>query len=53
MMVELADNSRVYSFLPSMKNYQPSTACDIPLVFRKGTNGNIIVPSSEFYLVFR
>ena len=52
IMPELAENAPVYSFLPSIKNYQISKACVIPFGFRKGKTENLVVPSSKLYLVF-
>ena len=52
MMAELAENVPVLNFLPSKKNSQILKANVILFGFRKGNTGNLVVPSSELYLVF-
>ena len=52
MMTQLALNSPVYSFLPSIKDYIVSKSCVFPFGFRKGKTGNLIVLNSDIQLVF-
>ena len=52
MMAELAENVPVYSFLPSINNFQTSKARVILFGFRKENPGHLVVPSSQLYLFF-
>ena len=52
MIAELAENAPVYSSFPLINNYPIKRDFMIAFGCGKYKNGNLVVPSSELYLVF-